>query len=101
MDATLPLIIPDARNLLQNFDVTASAPAGKGKLVAVLSDRPIEQFHTSADQVVMARKFRTFDTRAKALSALGVLARAVQHDLSVEPGVQPPSVAIAEYTISE
>jgi secreted trypsin-like serine protease len=101
IDATQPLIIPDSKNLLQNFDVTAAAPAGRGKLVAVLSDRPIEQFHTSANQVVMARKFRSFETRAKALSALGVLARTVQHDLSVEPGVLPPSVAIAEYMISE
>jgi secreted trypsin-like serine protease len=96
-----PLIVPDTRNLLQNFDLAASAPAGGGKLVAVLSDHPIEIFHTNADQVVTARKLKSYDTRAKALSALGVLSRAVQHDLSVEPDVQPPSVAISEYTISQ
>jgi hypothetical protein len=99
-DPTRPLIVPDAKNLLQNFDLTASAPTGTGKLVAVLSGHPIEIFHTSADRVVMAKGLRSYDTRAKALSALGVLTRVVQHDLSLEPGVQPPSVAISEYAIT-
>ena len=68
--------------------------------MAVLSGHPIEIFHTSADRVVMAKGLRSYDTRAKALSALGVLTRVVQHDLSLEPGVQPPSVAISEYAIT-
>lgn len=99
LDASQPLLVPDSRNLLQNFDLTASAPTGSGKLVAVLSDRPIEIFHTTADQVVMARKLRTYNTRGKALAALGVLTRTVQHDLNVEQGELPPSVAISEYVI--
>lgn len=47
VDATHPLLVPDRRNPYEGFDFTVEEPAGEGRLIAILSDKPLKSVTTS------------------------------------------------------
>lgn len=47
VDATHPLLVPDPRNPYEGFEFTVEDPVGEGRVVAILSDKPLRSVSTS------------------------------------------------------
>jgi secreted trypsin-like serine protease len=109
LDAPKPLVVPDASNPYDAWEFTVEEKRGLGKILAVLSDQPIQELQIATDQQGgnVQRQLNTFDTRAKVLSLLGTLSTNVKNDLadkkrdlSSNPASTPHfSVAITGYRV--
>ena len=77
-----PFLVPNPSNPYEGFDFVIDPPAGEGRLVAILSERPIKWLKTPA-------KPRSFETRAELLGYVAALAAAISRDLQVEPRNKP------------
>jgi secreted trypsin-like serine protease len=102
LDAGRPLTVPDASNPYAGFKFTIDPPAGQGKLIAILSDEPIAELQLSAaGGSNMQMQLKSFDTRAKAFSLIGLLSSHVRRDIVSTSGQQPRfSVAITDYVVT-
>ncbi|HLN07750.1 MAG TPA: DUF4384 domain-containing protein, partial [Xanthobacteraceae bacterium] len=88
-----PLVVPNPANPYEGFAIAAEPPAGDGKLVAVLSDRPMMWLK-------VPEKPRSFDSRAESLGFVAELAGAISRDLALEGPDKPRmSTASVPYTI--
>jgi secreted trypsin-like serine protease len=88
-----PLLVPDPANAYEGFAITAEAPAGDGRLAAVLSDRPMRWLK-------VPEKPRSFDSRAESLGFVAELGAAISRDLSLEGPDRPRmSSTTTPYTI--
>jgi secreted trypsin-like serine protease len=104
-----PLLVPDPANPYAGFEFTIDPPAGTGKILAVLSDEPIEELQISGDQQGgdVGRQLKSFDTRAKVVGLLGMLSSRVKVDLrkrDIESGkgwTPHFSVAITAYRVEQ
>ncbi len=89
------LVIPNPRNPYEGFAYKIDGPPGAGKLVAVLSERPLNDVQTPTAP-------RTFSTRRDALSYLGLLFSNIRREDASSTGEQSRvSVATFDYTISQ
>jgi secreted trypsin-like serine protease len=79
-----PLVIPDPSNPYDAFRFFVEPKPGNGKILALLSDEPIQELQIDADPQSgeEQRQFKTYDTRAKVLSLLGTLSVNVKNDLA-------------------
>lgn len=102
LDAGRGLTVPDPSNPYAGFAFTVDPPAGQGKLIAILSDEPIAELQLSAAGGGNAQmQLKSFDTRAKAFSLIGLLSSRVRRDIVSTSGEQPHySVAITDYTVT-
>jgi secreted trypsin-like serine protease len=88
-----PLVVPNPANPYEGFTITADPPAGDGKLVAVLSDRPMKWLKVPTQP-------RSFDSRAESLGFVAEFAAAMSRDLALEGPDRPRmSTATTPYTI--
>jgi secreted trypsin-like serine protease len=90
-----PLLIPNAGNSFEGFQVRIKEPRGQGLMVAVLRDKPLQVVDIPAAP-------KTFDTPTQALAAIERLRKELIVNATVNPsGALDPnwSVAIAPYTI--
>ena len=83
-----PMIVPDKRNPYAGFDYVIDQPAGEGLLVAILSDKPLEEPN-------LAGGVRSFETSATAQAFVTdlakILARQMVRNLAIE--ADPPKDA--------
>jgi secreted trypsin-like serine protease len=88
-----PFLVPNPSNPYEGFDFEVDPPAGEGRLVAILSDKPIKWLKTPS-------KPRSFETRAESLGYVAALAAAISRDLQVEDRSKPRiSVAVTKYSV--
>jgi len=88
-----PFLVPDPSNPYEGFDFVVDPPAGEGRLVAILSDKPIKGLKTPA-------KPRSFETRAQSLGYIAAVAAAISRDLQVEPRNKPRiSIVVTKYSV--
>jgi secreted trypsin-like serine protease len=102
LEAPRPLVVPDAANPYSAFEFRIDPPAGEGKILAVLSDEPIQELQIAGDQKAgdAQRQLKSFDSRAKVISLLGMLSSKVKRDLATSSGSTPHfSVAITGYQV--
>jgi secreted trypsin-like serine protease len=104
LDPTKPLVVPDPSNPYTGFEFSIDPPAGEGKILAVLSDEPIQELQIVRDQKGgdAQRQLKSFDSRGKVLSLLGTLSSKVKRDLATNSGsTQHVSVAITAYQVEQ
>ncbi len=95
MSAGKPVIVPDPQNPYDGFEFVIDPPAGRGMMIAVLSDEPIKEMPKQEGGKSMA-------TRAQAIGYLGVLTGAVNRSLASARGGTPRvSMAVAPYEIGQ
>jgi secreted trypsin-like serine protease len=88
-----PFLVPDPSNSYEGFEFEVEPPVGEGRLVAILSDRPLKWLKTPS-------KPRSFDTRAESLGYIAAIAAAISRDLQVESRDKPRiSVAVTKYSV--
>jgi secreted trypsin-like serine protease len=88
-----PFLVPDTSNPYEGFEFRVDPPGGEGRLVAILSDRPIKWLKNPD-------KPRSFETRADSLGFISALAAALARDLSVEGRDKPRiSIAVSKYSV--
>jgi secreted trypsin-like serine protease len=88
-----PFLVPDPSNPYEGFDFVVDPPAGEGRLVAILSDKPIKWLKAPA-------KPRSFETRAESLGYVAAVAAAISRDLQVEPRNKPRiSIVVTKYSV--
>ncbi|MGA2127630.1 MAG: DUF4384 domain-containing protein, partial [Xanthobacteraceae bacterium] len=88
-----PLVVPNPANPYEGFAIAAEPPAGEGKLVAVLSDRPMKWLKVPA-------RPRSFESRAESLGFVAELSAAMSRDLALEGDRPRMSTASTPYTIA-
>ena len=86
-----PFLVPDPSNPYEGFDFVVDPPAGEGRLVAILSDKPIKWLKTPA-------KPRSFTTRAESLGYIAAVAAAISRDLHVESKPRI-SIVVTKYSV--
>jgi Trypsin/Domain of unknown function (DUF4384) len=95
VSAGKPLIVPDPQNPYDGFEFAIDPPAGRGLMIAVLSDEPIKELPKQEAGKVMT-------TRAQAIGFLGLLTGAVNRSLATARGGTPTvSMAVAPYEIGQ
>lgn len=95
VSAGKPVIVPDPQNPYDGFEFVIDPPAGRGMMIAVLSDEPIKEMPKQEGGKSMA-------TRAQAIGYLGVLTGAVNRSLASARGGTPQvSMAVAPYEIGQ
>jgi secreted trypsin-like serine protease len=88
-----PFLVPDPSNPYEGFDFVVDPPAGEGRLVAILSDKPIKWLKAPA-------KPRSFETRAQSLGYIAAVAAAISRDLQVELRNKPRiSIVVTKYSV--
>jgi hypothetical protein len=70
VDPGRPLVVPNRTNPYEGFTFGVEGPAGDGRLVAILSDKPTKSVNIPALP-------RSFDTRADMLGFVAALGRAI------------------------
>ena len=87
-----PLLVPNPANVYEGFRLAMRPPAGDGKVIAVLSDKPIKWLK-------MPKQPRVFSTRAEAPGFVSEFAAASSRDLA-DADRPRFSVTSAAYTVS-
>jgi secreted trypsin-like serine protease len=95
VSAGKPLIVPDPQNPYDGFEFVIDPPAGRGMMIAVLSDEPIKELPRQEAGKAMT-------TRAQAIGYLSLLTGAVNRSLADARGSAPTvSMAVAPYEIGQ
>jgi secreted trypsin-like serine protease len=88
-----PFLLPDPSKPSEGFVFGVDPPAGEGRLVAILCDRPIKWLKNPENP-------RSFETRADALGFIAALAAAISRDLNIEGRDKPRiSIALTKYSV--
>ncbi len=87
-----PLVIPNTANPYEGFEFVVDPPAGKGKLIAVLTPEPVTD-------VKVPEAPKSLETRSAVVGYLGTLSAAYSRGLDLRPRQSQSSTALLEYTI--
>ncbi len=86
-------LVPDPNNPYEGFEYKIDEPTGKGRLIAILTSKKIEELN-------IPNQPKVFEKRGDAISQLGLIASAVNRDIEFSGGDKTTSVAYFDYTIS-
>jgi len=87
------LLVPDPKNPYSGFEFAVDPPAGRGKLIAVLTAAP-------NDELPIPDAPDVFEDRARGIALLSTVARGVNRDIEVSgSGQETASIAVFDYEI--
>ncbi len=88
------LLVPDPQNPYAGFEYKIEAPAGSGKLIAILTSRKIEELN-------VPEKPKVFEKRTDAISMLELIVSALKRDIEISGPDKTASIATFDYTIRQ
>ncbi len=92
--AGVPLLVPNPQNPYEGFEYKIDGPTGPGRLVAVLTNKRI-------DELSVPDAPKVFEKRGDAISLLGLIVSAVNRDIEASGTDKTASIAYFDYTISK
>jgi secreted trypsin-like serine protease len=93
VDPGRPLLVPNPANPYEGFEMSVDPPAGEGRVVGVLSEKPTKWLNTP-------QKPRTFESRSDSLGYLGTLGRVLERGVVVQGRDSPGfSAVVVPYAV--